>query len=271
MPAPAEERPIAWFRDEASVRGMLYLAPAQPRAACVICNPIFEERKSAHRVLVDCARTLAAGGITTLRFDYRACGDSDGEAAALTLATAVADTQTAIDVVRRESGANVVHALGLRVGAAIAARAAQAGELERLLLWQPTVSGADYLRAELRKKLMKEMIGTGTAQTRREGLDAQIARGESIDFDGHVLSAALYTELQALDLAAEPLPDLQATRIVGIGPSTQLSRELETLRSAWAAGPNVDAEAMRLQPFWNLIGMSACPDLIAATCDWLRT
>ncbi|MFZ2234791.1 MAG: hypothetical protein WAV67_00260, partial [Dokdonella sp.] len=94
------------------------------------------------RMLSLACRRLAKQGWATLRFDYFGSGDSGGDDVDFSLAGASIDTRTAIAWMRERSRASLLLA-GVRGGAWPAISCADAAD--RLLLWQPLASGADWL------------------------------------------------------------------------------------------------------------------------------
>ncbi len=119
---------------------------AAPRAAVVLCYPFGQEYMRAHKAFRQVAVLLSRRGLPVLRFDYSGTGDSAGDGTAATLEEWTADVGAAIEEVRRRSGATQVRLGGLRLGATLAALAARdRAEVERLVLWDPVVSGAGFL------------------------------------------------------------------------------------------------------------------------------
>ena len=51
----------------------------ETRCGILIIHPFGEEKKCAHRTLVETARALARHGIGVMRFDLSGCGDSEGD------------------------------------------------------------------------------------------------------------------------------------------------------------------------------------------------
>jgi pimeloyl-ACP methyl ester carboxylesterase len=122
----------------------------RPRAA-VICNPWGEEYLYAHRSLRQLALRLARIGFQTVRFDYFGTGDSGGDESQTDLAGMESDVRSAIEAARDIAGAAKVVLVGLRVGANIAARVAseQPADVESIVLWDPILSGEEYVRSIL--------------------------------------------------------------------------------------------------------------------------
>lgn len=123
-------------------------ARASVRAA-VMCYPWGHEYIHAHRSMVKLAEILSRGGYHVLRFDYFGTGDSAGDATEVTLDGCREDIMTAAEEVLAMSGGETVSLIGLRLGAALAAEVAAVdrGLIDRLVLWDPVISGPDYLTA----------------------------------------------------------------------------------------------------------------------------
>lgn len=119
-----------------------------------------------------------------MRFDYSCCGDSAGRSVDADLDRWVEDVVCAADELRRATGATQVALMGLRLGASIAVLAARRMPCRHLVLWDPVVDGADYLR---------ELIIAHRAYMREE-LGEKWKDDLSIDANGFPLEA-LGTEL----------------------------------------------------------------------------
>ena len=252
---------------------MLYEPAGPPAGAVLLCDPIFEERKSAGRALVETARYLCARGFTVLRCDYRGCGDSAGEFGDFTVDDWLADVASAAACLRDRTGGAPCALLGLRFGATLALLAAARGlGAEAVVLWEPVLRGKEYVEQELRKKLMKEMVTTGGSTSRRGELLATLqADGGVVDFDGYALTTGLYRSLSTADLLQAGPGAPRAAFIVSINAQGANAPHALRLQSALAAaGTAVELSAVREQPFWNLIGYVDCTALIQLTADWLH-
>jgi uncharacterized protein len=117
------------------------------KRGAILCYPWGAEYLYAHRTLRRLALKLSGAGFHTLRFDFYGTGDSGGELTEGDLAGWEADLETAIEELIEITGLTKVTLIGLRVGAVIAAviAARQRGKTEALVLWDPIVSGHEYL------------------------------------------------------------------------------------------------------------------------------
>jgi exosortase A-associated hydrolase 2 len=253
--------------------GVLYRPDREP-ALCglVMCHPLFEERKSAQRVMVEAARAFAAAGCAVLRFDYRGCGDSTGDFAAFGCADWLADIAAAARFLARNTAAEQTGLLGLRLGASLATQAAAANtELARfLVLWEPILDGRRHLDQELRRKLVNEMVTFGQSRATRAGLLKDLESGRAIDMDGYAVTPRLFAEINAIILA-ETTPRLAArillVRIARAGVAGPDWKRLQTALTA--SGAAVDSIQVEEDPFWSLVGLVACPKLVQATREWI--
>lgn len=274
IPSSIAETPVTFRSGGSLLFGMLYRPAAGGTGnGVVVCPPLFEERKASHGVLVDLARELAANGHSVLRFDYRGCGDSEGALVDADVSDRVADIGAAADFLRAHGRCERLAFLGLRVGAALCLRAAlappDAASIDALMLWAPVLDGHAYVNAELRKKLVKEMVTFGRRRSTRAAIIAGLEQGRTADFDGYPLSASLYHALTGLDPLDGDVPAVP-TLLVQIGPRAAARPEIETLAAQLGErGGRVTTHIEHAQPFWNLIGRVACPQLVAATVAWL--
>jgi len=169
--------------------------------AVLLCNPFGEEAIRAHRIYRILAERLARHGAHVLRFDYYGTGDSAGPCREARLAGMAGDIRMAHEELLDMSGAMRAVWVGLRLGAAAAARASQERNrgLAGLVLWDPVISGAGFLREVARAHIahLANCFDQPAATImRRIGAPAP-APIEALGFE---ISPAMTEELQALDL-----------------------------------------------------------------------
>ena len=171
-------------------------APAARAAGVILCYPGPQEYRQAHWAYRRLATALAAGGLHVLRFDYYATGDSAGASEQGTLARWVADVGDAARELRDLAGVRRVALVGMRLGAAVAARARAAGlPVGDLVLWDPVVSGARYL----------DHLERVQARTLRARTWPQADRVGPHELLGYPLAPAERAAVAGVDLAREPL------------------------------------------------------------------
>lgn len=245
--------------------------PGPVRGGAVLCAPLAEEKLWSHRVFVSFARELAARGFAVLRFDFRGEGDSDRAFEDSDLDTRLADTAAAIDELKRRThGLGKVTLVGLRLGATIAAAAAAGrDDVDRLVLWDPVVDGADYMQSVLRSNLMAQMAIHRKVVEDRDALVARLERGETVNVEGYAFALPLFRGVSGLRL-----PELLAGRqtpaqVVAISPRAAPPRpDLAAL----ATGAQLRLDSVVEESFWKEI-KAFCPraeNLFQATTDWIE-
>jgi pimeloyl-ACP methyl ester carboxylesterase len=136
----------------------IHEAPQRSSAArgAVLCSPLGTEYIHAHRAMRQLAKMLTAEGVHTFRFDYFGTGDSDGDTRTGSFAGWEGDIQSAITELTETIGSAQISLVGLRLGASLAANVAirENVEVSSLVLWDPVVSGSEYL-AEIRRAAWK--------------------------------------------------------------------------------------------------------------------
>jgi pimeloyl-ACP methyl ester carboxylesterase len=175
----------------------VYHAPSGPTAktvGVVLCYPGPQEYRQAHFVYRKLALSLAADGFHVLRFDYFGTGDSSGDSSEVSVAQWVRDIETAVAELRDISGVRRVSLVGMRLGAALALRAAASLPVAQLVLWDPVVSGADYLRQldALQRRILED---THYPEDDRRHPEELL---------GYVMPRALRGELERVDLLEGP-------------------------------------------------------------------
>lgn len=119
----------------------------QAAEAVVLCAPLGQEYMRAHKALRQLSGQLARNGFHALRFDYFGSGDSAGECERGTVEQWQQDIETAIEELKDTSGVGKVSLIGLRAGATLAAAVAtRRTDIDGLVLWDPIVDGAAYVR-----------------------------------------------------------------------------------------------------------------------------
>lgn len=213
--------------------------------AVLLCNPFGEEASRAHRTFRVLATQLERAGFAAMRFDYSGTGDSQGESAEATVDAWVADIATAAERLRAAADASRVALVGLRFGATLAALATGRGavRVRHLVLWDPVVDGAAYLRdlAGQHRTYMRAEMGPGPG--RRDRLQTR-PDGTPVEALGTPIGDALAAQLGAIDLATGT-PGAEQTTLL----TTRTTPELERLRARLPAS----ARWIQLDesPAWN--------------------
>lgn len=172
--------------------------------AVLLCYPAHQEYRLVHWTFRKLAELLAAEGFHVLRFDYSSFGDSAGESADADLDRWVDDIGTAAAELGDLSGLPRLSLVGMRVGAVLAARAAAKGvaggiRVRDLVLWEPVVSGREYL-AQLERDQARLLLDLPYPH------DIRRDRHELLGFP---MPPRLRAQTESLDLLAVPAPDVE--------------------------------------------------------------
>ncbi len=234
-----------------SGEGHLYGLLLQTEAAVdegngvVLLSPLAEERKSSLRALVEIARDLAPG-LIVLRIDFRGTGDSSGTSEQMTLDSMVEDAVAAADWLRESFDCRTVCLCGLRLGAAVALLAADRARAEALVLVEPVVSGARYVRELERRQRIRQMLTKGKGDLTAGGGDGPD------DLDGLALDRSFLARVGKIDLARSAR-ELAAkgtpwSLVLQVGARKAARKELAEIAAELGEGASL--EVVVSEPFW---------------------
>ncbi|MDO9235243.1 MAG: hypothetical protein Q7U28_04310 [Aquabacterium sp.] len=185
-------------------RGLLHGLPV------VLCATHGQEYMSAHQTMHALAAQLASGGHPCLRFDHAGCGDSMDPPESAVLKGIAAWPQgigEAIDHVKALTGASAVVLIGFRLGATMAALAAQGRtDVAALVAWAAPLKGRVFAR---------EWSLWGLSTLARTGLPAPVG-SDDLEAGGFVLTANDAQFLKTVDLLA--LSEPAAPRVLLVDP-----------------------------------------------------
>lgn len=225
-------------------------AHSQPQAV-LLCPPSGHEYMRAHWALLQLGDYLARAGFHVFRFDYYGLGDSGGSHAEATLGQWQADVAAAAEELLANTGLQRLSLIGLRLGAALAWKAAAALPVDTLVLWDPVVRGRDFLEElrllENQQRLLKPWTRPASAPSGNQELL------------GFPFGLGLVAQIDAVDLMTEPVPEVKhlglltsemrpeygalLTRLVSAGAKAQ--RQIYDYPGDWNA-PELFAEPLLL-------------------------
>ncbi len=246
---------------------VFYPAIGTCRGSVLYVHPFAEEMNKSRRMAALQARALAASGISVLTLDCYGCGDSSGDFREARWDIWKADIAAGVAWLRQRTAAPI-SMWGLRLGALLMLDVANSSDqpFERLVLWQPVLSGRTFLTQFLRLRLASDMLnGTGEKPS-VQGLRERLAAGETLEIAGYELASPLATALDGLELADLGLPGTPHEWLeIGDGPQTPATTQVI---EAWTKrGILVRNQRLQGEPFWQTQEITECPELIVRTTE----
>lgn len=160
----------------------------------MVAPPLFEESARLRKVLVNLSRFLCAEGVDVVRFDYYGTGFSPGRYEDVTLERTRRDLDSAVEYCRG-AGAKDVHVIGVRFGGYLALQSLDHSSLARVVVWEPVVDPAAYIREVLRSEVATQMLIYGEVRRDRDRLVETIQSDGRLYVEGYCLSRDLYDQL----------------------------------------------------------------------------
>lgn len=248
-------------------------------AGIVLCDPFAEEKGIAYRMFTFLARRLAGAGFPVLRFDYRGTGDSAGEMDDGAPSGYVTDIQGAVRELCSRTAVERIGLLGLRVGASLAAVAAETTpQVTAAVLWEPILDGGDFVDQYLRLQVMGGGVTASGEPPSRDAMRAELASGRSVDVLGMPLSPDCYRELSDLELSDRTGEFAGDLLIVSLSRRAKRKAELDQLAARYSRVRSVDVQTFEGAPFWvdphdpyrEMRSWYANEEVLTATAAWFE-
>jgi uncharacterized protein len=240
---------------------------AKANRAVVLCHPWGAEYIHAYRAMRQLAKMLAANGIDSLRFDYFGTGDSVGSTTAGDLSGWETDIQSAIEELKDTTGTTRISLVGLRLGATLAANVGvRAGSVvNSLVLWDPVVSGVEYL-AELYHAARRGWL------LRKSPAARPANEGGGHEIMGFPLTESVAAAVKRLDLAAlAPALPNRTLMVVSqrLNSHASLQRALDRRQTPLAL-ENIDSPPGWIEwPVYHPLGGTVPVNILQRIVEWL--
>jgi exosortase A-associated hydrolase 2 len=241
-------------------------ASAEPRGLIVYLHPFAEEMNKARRMAALQSRAFADAGFSVLQLDLKGCGDSSGDFADATWSGWIDDAVAAAHWLR-DQGRAPLWFWGLRTGALLATAAAVRSEQPAsLILWNPVLSGSQFLSQFLRLKVAAH-LGSGARGGTVTDYRDELSAGRPVDVAGYTVSPALATGLAGAELealAADCAP--RAIRWIETSSSPELSPVVRRCANALTPRcPDLRVVSVAGPAFWQTAEIETVPGLITAS------
>jgi exosortase A-associated hydrolase 2 len=240
---------------------------ASSNPAVLVVPPFGEEMNKSRPLVADTARRISTAGMAVLIPDFFGTGDSRGEFVDASLDRWLRDLDAACRW-SEEKGCPVQAVLAVRLGCAIAVRAALDGMLPalvRTVFLQPVLDGRRFLDQLLRVKVAATMMGDGERETVKS-LREQFAQGKIVEVAGYAVSSALAAEVDALRIDKLPLElgRVQWIEVAGDGQNWASPAVERIVEMSRRDGREVELSAVQAEPFWSTVEIVRSPNVVEA-------
>ena len=253
-------------------RFCLYHAPHSGedcRGAFIYVHPFADEMNKSRRMAAMQARAFAAVGFGVLQIDLFGCGDSSGEFRDARWDIWKEDLALAMKWLVDHVSVPI-SLWGLRLGALLALDFAKTSDrpIEKIMLWQPVISGESFLTQFLRLRLANEIFSNEKEKpTGTNTMRASLFSGEILEVAGYELSPVLASaidKLKASELAVTKSAIYWFEIVSESGrPMTPAATKVA---SAWEQrGANLQVYLVPCTSFWTTQEISECHALVSAT------
>lgn len=240
------------------------------QGAIVYLHPFAEEMNRSRRIVAEQSSAFAKAGYAVLQIDLFGCGDSSGDFEDATWAAWVEDGRMACEFFTQRYPAPL-WLWGLRSGALLAGEVASRIDCSAgLLLWQPWLSGKQGLQQFLRVGMAAELL-EGNQKAAADRLRDRLARGESVEVAGYMLSSTMARGLEQ----AELLPPGPGARFEWLEfstrPQAELSPGAKAMIDRWrTAGNQGQGRVWTSVPFWQTSDAAMCSGIFELGFSALR-
>lgn len=260
-----------------SLFGVTHIPSKPTGLGVVVSSPLNNDFLKNNRREVLLSRRLAERGIAVQRYHYAGTGNSDGDAAALTVQSMIEDCEQATDHLVERTGVDRLAFVGSRMGGFPAATAA-ASRNAPLALWEPITEGRKYFRELFRTVMivgMQASDGDGASMT---DIRAAFERDRTVDVAGFSVGWAMYEDAQQRRLEEQSGEGTAPVFLAQYREKPELKPEYAKLVAAWEqAGREVTVHHVAFEEAWHLFvfGFKAEEEqqhslnLLDATVDWV--
>ncbi|MES2537886.1 MAG: hydrolase 2, exosortase A system-associated [Pseudomonadota bacterium] len=253
-------------------RFCLFHAPhagTQSRGSIIYVHPFGEEMNRSRRMAALQARAFAAAGFGVLQIDLFGCGDSSGEFGDARWELWKEDLALAWKWLD-ERAAGPISLWGLRLGALLALDFARDAlhAVDRLILWQPVVSGNAFLTQFLRTRVASDMLaGKEGTSNGTQGMRDVLNAGATLDIAGYELAPPLAARIDGLAITGLLVANTPVHWFEVVAePDRPLPPAIVRASADWQR-LGVDCHVHRIAgaPFWATQEITEAPALLTAT------
>ena len=241
--------------------------------AVIILPPFAEEMNKSRRMLSLQARQLAEAGFHVLMPDFYGTGDSEGHFRDALLNDWLNNVLDCLAWIKSR-GVKQVHLIVLRFACLLVPAVQQkaAFAFDKVVMWQPMVSGELLIAQFLRLRIASGLFGSGEKKETSKGLRELLAKEKLIEVAGYELSSGLVSQLDSLllrDLSARDLSELLWLDVVASEDKTQPLVTRKIIEQWQAVNPNIIVDKVVGVPFWASVEIEENAALLKKTTEFL--
>ena len=171
-----------------------------PSKKCVVvCQPFFDEKLYAYRIIEEFFILLRQHGFHTCKFDYFGDGDSYGEFQQFNISSCVTNLKDIESLLRKKYEIEDIILFGVRAGSAIITEYIKKyKDIEKFLFWAPVFNLNDYLFNTLRRVLTFQMATFRKILYDRKQMIEILKNGGTINYNGYIISSKLFLEMDSI-------------------------------------------------------------------------
>jgi exosortase A-associated hydrolase 2 len=244
--------------------------PAQTTLAvkkdAIFIPPFTDEMNKSRRSAVLLARALARHGVGTLIIDLYGTGDSNGEFVNARWDIWQQDIKCAAQWLQQQ-GNEILNLVGLRMGALLAMDCIEHldATIEKVVLWQPIISGKSMMTQFLRLRSTASAMISGKKESVQD-LRNLLEQGHSIEVAGYELAPELVKALDEVNLKPSGLDKSFTIQWLELVYGAELPPASKKLVESWKdQGVNISAHAISADPFWMGQNITVVTDLLNMT------
>lgn len=231
--------------------------------------PFTEEMHKSRHIVASQAREFAAAGYNVLIFDLSGCGDSGGEFADVSWQAWLQDAELGADTLAGLGGGPLI-LWGLRMGALLACElSCRRSDIEKLLLWQPTLNGEQQIDQFLRLRTVPSSA-VNQSPFDRVSLWNELRDGRSVEIAGYEVPSRLALGMAKIRLT-DLCPGCPVTWVeIAPRPGASISPASDNVITNWRRqGVQVETTGVTGDPFWRIVEAQINPDLQRHTLEIL--
>ena len=232
-----------------------------------------EEMNCARHIVSQQCRAFAELGYSVLQIDLFATGDSSGDFSEATWLNWKQSVGAAC-LWLAEQGAESVIFWGLRVGALLAMDCISTVNLkvDKLILWQPVLSGEQFVQQFLRLKTAGAMLDVNALPVKVTELKQQLLSGQFVEVSGYLLNPALMMPIIKLDAFEIEFPSEIELVLFDISNNkSQISaKTISFVEHLKLKQRLVEINSISGPLFWSTHGCDRVPELILSTLQCCR-